>query len=221
MRNLLGSSTTLMAMTFAGCAGIPPDSELVDAAPAQTIEIALEPGDRLRLSVPSGELRVNGADTDTVRGTLTIRCPADSRKCMAWAADAALVATRRDDQVRVALNKGPKLNVAVKAEIEIPRGVALDVSHDYGDLVIHGMEDDVFVRMKAGALSVAMPDSAVANVRASARFGDSSLRVAGRNVEGSRSMLVGAKVQWAEGRGEHDVDVHVRYGDAQVEVYSR
>ena len=218
--NLREISITALVLAFCtGCIGMPPESELVDIGPERTLEIAVDPSDVLDLDIPAGEVSIRGEDIASVSALARIRCPRDSKRCAEWATDARLVSTRNGNRVRVAMNKKAKMNAAVKLTILVPKDSPLRIRMGYGELDAQGMEDDVSVEMKAGEVSIGMPRTAVEEVRLAARFGDASIYDGERALEGRRPTLVGARVDWLEGPGEHSVDVRLRYGDVQVELY--
>ena len=101
---------------------------------------------------------------------------------------------------------------------DLPRNHPLDVVMKYGVVEVAGIHDSVRIGLTAGEASVKLPRELVGTVRLRARFGDASLDVDGRTIEGTRATLVGAGVDWS-GDGVHEVRVDVRYGDIKVSLY--
>ena len=179
----------------------------------------MDPSDVLELTIPAGEVSVKGEDIASVSALARIRCPRDSRRCAEWAEDARLVSSRSGNRVRLGIDAKARMNASVKVTILVPRDSPLRIRMGYGELDAEGMEDDLSVRMKAGEVSIGMPRDAVEKVHLAARFGDASMYLGDRSLEGRRPLLVGAKVDWQEGTGQHSVDVDLRYGDVQLRLY--
>lgn len=201
-----------------GCLSVAPESEMVAMASSAEVEINVRRTDVLEVHVPAGDVSIVGEDSDTAQASLNIKCPADSRRCAAWAADAKVLAIREGQRVHIGVNVPARINASLQLDISLPRSHPLRVFMDYGDLDIRAMESDVSVKMKAGDVDIEMPDSAVDNVQLAARVGDASLRVLDRDLEGRRPLLVGARVDW-RGAGTHNVDVKLRYGDVRLTLY--
>jgi len=84
-----------------------------------------------------------------------------------------------------------------------------------GDVDIFAGDRNLAVRMGIGDLTVHVPEDRVHSVRAATGIGDASLRGA-LHREGKRRMLIGAKINWAEGQGPIDIALGLRIGDASV-----
>jgi len=211
--------TALTATLAGGCFSMPPDSELVDAGPERTLEVALDPTDTLDVDIPVGEVSIKGEDIASVSALVGIRCPRDSKRCAEWAADAQLVSSRSGNRVRVALNTKARFNAAVKVTMLVPKDSPLRVRMGYGELDVQGVENDVSLHLKAGEVTIGMPREAVHEAHLAARFGDASVYLGERSVDGRRPLLVGAKLDWLEGTGQHMVEGRVRYGNVELDLY--
>lgn len=204
------------AATLGGCIGVPPDAERVQTGPPDQLQIELAAGDALALSVPAGDVVIRGVDGNVAAATMTIECPRDSSRCMKWAESVELESRREDGRVIVRVNKGVKLNASLKLVVDVPKRHALDVAMDYGALAVTDTAHDLTVVLKAGDVQIDTDAYHVASVDLQARFGDSSLRVGSRGVDGSRPWLTGAKVQWDGGAGSRRIVGRVRYGNLSV-----
>lgn len=208
-----------LALAAAGCVGVQPESEMIEVGPPSVVSVPIEGHETLHLHVPAGEVSVVGGDGNSVRATMAIRCPADSSRCAKWATEARLEAARGRDRVRLGVDAPARLNASLKLTVEVPSTNPLEIVMGYGELRAEGMERHVRVDMKAGDVDIAMPRDAVDEVHLAARFGDATMRLDGRPVEGRRPWLVGARLDWLDGDGAHDVNVRLRYGDVQVALY--
>lgn len=215
MRRNLPLLLTLTAFA-AGCATVAPESDMIEVVAPRAIEIPLGDSVGLELRVAAGEVTLLGDDADTVRATLSIRCPAGSQRCAKWAADARLHARQDREQVVVTLDAPARFNSEVRLELRVPRHNPVKIDMGYGELRAADLEHDLEVDMKAGEVNITMPAQAVGQVQLAARFGDATLHLDGRSVEAQRPWMVGARVDWYEGQGSHDVDVRLRFGDVQV-----
>ena len=216
--NRLSVMVVLAAVLGAGCASVPAGSEMVEVVAPRTVDLEVAGGELLELRVSAGEVAIVGSDDNAVRATLSIKCPAGSRGCAKWAERARLAAARGDGRVRLALEAPARIKAETKLEVQAPRHSPLQIVMGYGELRARDLESDVSVEMKAGEVDIQMPSRAVENVQLAARFGDASMRIDGEAIEGERPWLVGAKVAWREGRGSHDVNVRLRYGDVRVSL---
>jgi hypothetical protein len=101
----------------------------------------------------------------------------------------------------------------------VPEDRVLLVDMSAGDLDISRVSGCLTVRIKAGDVSVNVPAASVRTVWLDANFGDASLAFEGDTVEGRRPMLVGAEVDWREGKGACALSVDLGAGDIQATLY--
>ncbi len=210
---------TVLAVAAGGCIGVPPESQLVDVGPQPTLEVAVDQTDVIELQLPSGEVAVTGEDIGSISARLNVRCARGDAACAGWARDVRLVSTRQGNRVNVALDRKARRDASLRITLLVPRDNAMFVRMPHGDLDLQGVEDNLSVEMKAGEVSVGMPREVVETVYLAARFGDAAMYLGERAMEGRRPLLVGASVDWREGVGEHSVDVRLRAGDVQLELY--
>ena len=201
------------------CEGPDGNHDVAAVRPPSVVNIPIDADEMLELHVPAGEVAILGQTSQSVRATMSIRCPIDSRSCAEWAAGARLEAARERGRVHLGIDAPARFNAEVKLSVEVPSRNPLKIVMGYGELRAEGMERNVSIDMKAGDIDISMPRDAVDEVHLAARFGDASMRIGGRPLEGRRPWLVGAKVDWLEGRGDHDVNVRLRYGDVHVALY--
>ena len=206
----------LATVVLGGCISVPPDSELVQVGEPGQLQIELATDDALALSIPAGDVVIDGVDGNVASATMTVKCPRDSSRCAKWAQSVELESRREDGRVIMRVNKRVKLNASLELAIQVPRRHALDVAMDYGALVVNNTAHDLTVAMKAGDVQVDTDAYHVGEVDLQARFGDSSLRVGSRGVDGSRPWLTGARVQWDGGAGSRRIVGRVRYGSVSV-----
>ena len=181
---------------------------------------ALEEGQALRLDVPVGEIRIEGAAGDKVEIELHVTCRWGSDEdCLRLLEKVELESrtTARRRIVEVVSDSGwHKTKLEIEGDVRIPRGAALEVDMGVGELSIAGVTGDVSADLGVGELSIRIPLASVRSVGLDAGVGEAKLLGAGAVVQGRRSMLVGSEVFWDEGEGKSRVRADVGVGEATV-----
>ncbi len=208
-----------LVITVTGCISQPAESTRVSVPSPPSLQVDIGDSGRIELRMPNGDVTVTAQAGDQATAKMEILCPSNSTRCISRARETRLVTQRRGDTIRLGVHKPPGNNASVIIQVTVPRDRPLSIDMKYGDLTVKDLEDDLDVVMKAGAISIEMPQAAVREVKLGARFGDASLTLGGGSSQGDRSLLVGAKVDWRSGRGPHRVDARVRFGDLRVSLY--
>jgi hypothetical protein len=201
---------------------------LVLAAPAGAVELRSQtkawPAAGLRtvsLEVPVGEVFVEGVDGDRVRLTLSCECDHGSMaKCQERADRMRLDADVTGGTLRLDVDGLNKRFVHrgfhVRAELQVPRGLALRLELGVGEMDVADVAGDVDIETGVGEVHVRMDQARVAGVRTQVGIGEASLRAGGRHVESVG--LLGRSVHWDEGPGAARVNVDIGVGEADVRL---
>jgi len=219
MRSILALSLAGMLALIGACASVPESDEYVAIGDPQTLaDIGL--GERpVTIEFPAGELMVEGVDSGDLVARLVIRCQTARESCLERAAEVSL--GRHDDGagIRLAVENAPLLKLAgaqLNLSVEMPAASDLLIDMGYGDLTVTGIAGCLVIDMNAGDVEVVGPLTSVASVWLDAGTGDATLHTPMKTIEGKRSWLVGAEVDWRQGPGPCRMDVDLNAGAIEV-----
>ena len=175
----------------------------------------------LRLVLPVGEVEVRGDGGAELRAEFTIHCRRyDS--CAGKIENVHLDSTRHGDRLIFTVRGYPKLlnsdNMQLDGVVHVPAGLPLDIDMKVGELRVNDVGSDVRVDMGVGEVRVNVPADGVGRVHLDSGVGDATLRSPNGRLQARRSMLIGARLDWREGRGEALVDVDLGVGEVTVDL---
>ena len=181
---------------------------------------SLEADQAVRLDLSVGEIRVEGADIETIEAELRIECRwGDDEDCDRLLEKVELEARSTSRRLIVEIvsdSSWRKTKLEIEGDFRVPRGATLEVDMGVGELDIEGVTGDLSADLGVGELSIRVPAAAVRSVGLDAGVGEAKLLGAGTFVEGRRSMLVGSEVFWDHGEGEARVRADVGVGEVTV-----
>ena len=181
---------------------------------------ALEAEQAVRLDLSVGEIRVEGAEIETIEAELRINCRwGDDDDCDRLLEKVELEARSTSRRLIVEIvsdSSWRRTKLEIEGDFRVPRGVTLEVDMGVGELDIEGVTGDLSADLGVGELSIRVPAAAVRSVGLDAGVGEAKLLGTGTFVEGRRSMLVGSEVFWDDGEGEARVRADVGVGEATV-----
>lgn len=209
-----------------------PSAVLADSSPAlplfadsiQVIDelpfiVPVAAGRSVRVRFAVGELEIVADSASEIRTELRVRCRRLSEAlCAKYRRRLRLEGSDRDGVVEVRLVGLPKWKLRkleLDGRVTVPRWAPLEVKVGVGDVEIYAGDRDLAVKMGIGELTVHVAEEKVASVRAATRIGDASLSGA-LSRAGRRRMLVGASIDWHEGRGQIHIALGLNIGDASV-----
>lgn len=167
---------------------------------------------------PVGELQVVGVDGGSVRAEVALRCDRDrDTRCREAAERVDLRVRRTGDRIELEVDDWPKLGgrgLSVRARLEVPRGLAVEIDMGVGEVSVEGMGSDVEVDVGVGEVSVEMAESAVGSVNLDSGVGEVTLRIGGRTIDGTG--FVGGALSWKDGPGDGHVEVDTGVGEIRV-----
>ncbi len=206
------------AIFLIACTTNGPDAPKIGVTGPAPLRVDVDTGAMVILNLPNGEAVVTADDIDFAEAEIEVRCPADASRCADRAADLKWITERGNDELSLGLSRNPGKGANVIVRLRVPRDRPMRIAMKYGELRVRNHADALTARMTAGEIGIDAPAAAVRAVQLRASFGDASLNLPSEYVEGRRPVLVGAKVDWAEGPGVHPIDARVRFGDVQVSL---
>lgn len=187
-----------------------------------------------------GELEISGADTDTIRAEIQVRCPRGRNldKCKDRAEDVALSSSERGGKLYLEVT-GTSLwrsrDAEVLVRLTLPEDMPTELDFGTGKLTIENLSGDIILEMSIGEatltnvsgnltidmgigeVSVSMPQDAVGEVILDNGIGGTELRHRdGRNA--MEGILGGTDVHWDNGTGPHVVKIDLNVGEIRVRL---
>jgi hypothetical protein len=175
--------------------------------------------DRLSVTFPVGDLKVEAGEGDEIVATLTARCRYGGRGCDRRAERLKLVQTQRTGTLRLKLEGYPRFDfggLVVTLRLRMPRRMPVETHMGVGDVQVRGLARDVDVHMGIGDVDIRMPQESVGSVQAHVGIGDASLHRAAGRIEGSG--FIAQKLKWQSGSGRGQVEVHLGVGSVDVSL---
>lgn len=213
-RNKIMSSTLILAMAFSSVAFATEGERTV------TLQENVSAAELIRLNVPAGDVEVIGTTGDSLTAVVTGVCQQENRencnqllKELGWSKKTGSVTelglspsgiTRYD-------------NITIKVKLGVPKDKKLDVNLNAGELRIEGTSACLNADVNAGEVRIKLKESQLSSFELNAKVGDVKLVSAkGEAIEGDRSMLVGAHMEWSKGTGACHTKASVLAGEAQL-----
>lgn len=213
------SAVVLVLTGLAGCISSPRD---VLIEPPKVLTRALDTDSVLQIRIPPGEATIQGVGGDQLRVRLELRCNSATGGCAKRAAKAVIVTEVQEGEVIVKLEpRGTWAyrNTDVRMDVQVPRTRHVRVTMGAGELKITDVAGCVYVEMGAGDIELTAPLADVHRVELDANVGDASLRLPEYAIEGPRSLLVGAHLEWHDGTGLCDLEIRLQAGDIDVRLH--
>lgn len=181
----------------------------------------VEFGEPVTIRFGIGELDIESSSAQEVRADLDVRCrpKLSDALCEKYRQRLRLEPHRTEEGIEVRLVGLPKYKMRkleLDGSVRVPRWSPLTVKVGIGDVDIRSDSENLVVDMGIGDLTVRAPAAAVGSVKVGTRIGDASLSRASGYIAGKRRMLIGAKVNWAQGEGDAAISVGLKIGDAKV-----
>jgi len=176
----------------------------------------------ITLEVSVGEVRIEGADVDTVWAEVRVRCPRrmDLDECRDRADDVEITA---DDsrgklvlEVR-GLSKWRSRGMNVDVHFTVPEDLPFELDMGIGEVEIVDLRSDLKVDMGIGEVSVRMDEDVVGSVILDNGLGESDLLYSDGK-QSTSGFLAGKEVVWNRGPGTHEVIVELNIGEIEVRL---
>ena len=209
-RSVLVAFSMMSAMLFLGS---PVGAQEVEREIAR--QYAVQADQFLHLRLRFGALVVEGHDGDLVEVASTIRCSGD---CQNAVDRIDLEATSRSDQLIVTMKgaaKGVFRRLNISNRVLVPRGVALEVDMQSGDVEVSGIGEDIEIDITNGDATVRMLEPDVGTVELDVTAGSAVVYKDGDEIRAQGRL--GRSLEW-KGDGEAYVEIDIAVGDARVHI---
>jgi len=174
----------------------------------------------IRISVPAGDVEVVGITGTNLTAEVTAVCQEEDRpachqllKELDWARK-----TGSTSELSLTPASITSFNhVTLKIKVGVPQDKKLEVNLSAGELNISGTSACLVAEVNAGEININLKESQLASADLSAKVGDVKLTTSkGGTIAGERSLLVGARLDWAKGTGSCHTQAKVLTGEANL-----
>lgn len=210
---IIGSTLSLLAV-FSSVAASATEGER-----NITLQEDVAGAELIRLNVPVGDVEITGTTGTSVTAVVKASCEKEKRenclqllKELGWSKKTGNVTefglspsgiTRYD-------------HVSIGVKLGVPKDKKLEVSLGVGALHIAGTSACLTADVNAGELNIKLKESQLASAQLSAKVGDVKVVTEkGDVIEGERSLLVGASLEW-KGTGTCHTKASVLAGEVQL-----
>lgn len=205
---------------------------------AMTGEYSVDSARRLELSIPFGEIRIEGTDTPEVRVRVKASCDGGG-DCGSFVKGLRLESSNRGGTLRVKLERPDNHEVwnmerdhdrpargerqrghhdshdsDLSIVVEVPRSLQVELNMGAGEVNVTGLRHDLSIDLGAGEIIVRMLERHVGSVDVNMAVGETTIHQGGKTHEYAR--VLGGPVRWREGKGEAGIEVNVGAGDVDV-----
>jgi len=189
----------------------------------QTFQGDVASADVINLDIPAGKVVIVGVKSNKLEAEVIATCKdkkaEDKEACQALLNE--LSWSKKLGKTTELLLMPPKItryeDVTIEVKISVPESKTLNVKLAAGELHISGTSACLTAEVNAGDLSMTLKESQVASAQLNAKVGDVNLTTAtGEKISGERSMLVGAELNWAKGKGTCRTKASLLAGEARL-----
>jgi hypothetical protein len=175
--------------------------------------------DKVDLDFSVGEVVVEAWSNDDLQLDVRLDCHHGRGSCREAAQKVRLVYSTDGGKLHIEMKNWPKLSghgLEAHINVRMPRQLPLDAGLGVGEMHLAGFTGDVKANVGVGELSLRLPASAVASVRADTGVGESSLIAGGRHYESSG--LFTKELRWTQGTGAAKVWADCGVGEINVRL---
>ncbi|RYY73028.1 MAG: hypothetical protein EOO52_19345 [Gammaproteobacteria bacterium] len=189
----------------------------------QTAQIDTSNTQSISLDIPAGKLVVQGVKGNKLEAQVTATCKndkADDKEACQALLNALSWSKKIGKNTELALMPVKITqyeDITIEVKITVPENKPLNVKLAAGELQINGTSACLIAEVNAGDLSMNLKESQLASAQLNAKVGDVNLTTAaGEKISGERSMLVGAELNWAKGKGTCHLKANLLAGEARL-----
>lgn len=215
-RKILGGTVTVMALWCSTLAFGEPSKKTA-------VELDVSTADAVIIHVPAGELNISGTTGQTISAEAVISCSKYKEgECSNGIFEEINWSSKLEGslaQLDLTPSAGKQYDdISVVVNIGVPEDKTLTVNLDYGDLRLKGTNACLDVNVKAGNVELGLPEESLASANLKATIGDVSLTTQAGRISGRRSKIIGAKLEWDEGKGACHLQATVRAGNVELHL---
>lgn len=185
-----------------------------------TLQDNVTTAELIKIDISAGQVLISGTTGNTLTAELTASCQPkkDKESCtkllkeLAWSRTVG--STIELGLAPSGINRFDDMNIQVK--FGIPKDKKLEVNLSAGELRIDGTSACLTASVNAGEIQIKLKEDQLASAELSAKVGDVKLTTAGNTIEGNRSWLVGASLDWNKGTGTCHTKASILAGEAQL-----
>lgn len=215
-RNTIMHSALTLAIAFSSTLAFATEGE-------RTITLQdddVSPAELIRLNVPAGDVEITGTTGNNITATVTAVCQKENQqncyqvlKELGWSKKTGSITEL--DLTPSGITRFD--HVTIKVKLSVPKDKKLELNLSAGELRIEGTSACLTADVNAGAIKITLKESQLASAELHAKVGDVKLITAnGETIEGNRSLLVGAHLEWNKGTGACHTKANVLAGEAQL-----
>lgn len=190
---------------------------------SKRIELDVSSAQELNVSIPAGKVKLVGTSGNMLVTEAKVRCKSPSvEKCqsflkeMEWSKK--IGAKTNLSLLPTSVTDYDAVNIDIK--ISVPSNRPLNVELTAGELSIENTSACVNANLKAGQLNLKLSEAQLAAAYLHAQVGDVKVtNVRGDTQKGERSLLVGAKLSFEEGKGSCRANAEVMAGEVHLTLY--
>lgn len=201
-------------------------STMVFAEPARkktAVELDVSTADAVIIHVPAGELNISGTTGQTMSAEAVISCDKfKDGECKNSIFEEIRWSSKLEGglaQLDLTPSRATQYDdISIVVNVGIPEDKTLTVNLDYGDLGLQGTNACLDVNVKAGNVELGLQEKSLASASLKATIGDVSLTTQEGRIPGRRLKIIGAKLEWDEGKGACHLHAKVRAGNVEVNL---
>ena len=184
-----------------------------------TLQEDVSGAELIRLDVPAGDVEITGTTGSSVTAVVKASCQQEKRdKCLELLKELGW-SKKTGNVTEFGLSPSGITHydhVTLKVKFGVPKDKKLEANLTAGELRIEGTSACLTANVNAGEVNIKLKESQFATAELRAKVGDAKLVTAkGETIEGERSLLVGASLDW-KGTGTCHTKASVLAGEARM-----
>ena len=216
-RNAIMFSTLTLATALNASAALAANGEKTITLQEDVAQVEL-----IKLSLPAGDVEITGASGKSITAVVTAVCQqAQQANCVQLLKE--LEWSKKTGSVtEIGLSPSSITrydNVTIKVKFSIPKDKKLDVNLSAGELKLNETSACLTADVNAGDIRINLHQNQLASAELNAKVGDVKITTEkGEVMEGERSLLVGAHLDWNKGTGTCHTKANVLAGEIQLTI---
>ncbi len=183
---------------------------------------------QIRIEIPIAQLEVRNGSAPAVQLTGTIRQRYSDSDDREWASEIVestkialevsgdVVFLRRDAGPQSRSWRAKRSPSDIKATIEIPAGMSVDIEQSIGEIAISGSFGDIDLALRIGEVSIRVPKRDIRHLSASAKIGEVKTNLGDRVI--TKEGLFAGETYYENETGKRDLRVRVQIGEIEIDL---